>query len=448
MRTTLFINHYAHPNEERRRETDECLARNIANPEIDRIVALVTSRSERWGEFDLSGKVTWEEVDCRKYEHGRPTFRMYFDAVNRHTGADDLNIVANADIWFDETIRRVKPLDLDGVCLALTRWEAPGDREPKIECWHNSQDVWCFQGRIKPLGWVDFPMGAWGCDNRLSWQLRHDDYIVLNPCRSIRAMHYHASGVRNVARNVGGNRDTVSHRAIEECGLALRPASVFRGVLAYCLYGTNPKYNIGAVRNAILAKHLYPEWTMRVYHDDSVPGATIESLCGLHVELVRSPGVWSGIDGMFARLLAADEPGYTHFVMRDADSRLSYRERRAVDQWLESGRDFHVMRDHPHHVRLIIGAAWGGRTGNLRMSDRIRRWVGKTKYGDDERLLQNEVWPIMQNRLLLHSDYPAPGAVPFPVRREKWRFIAERCHEDECWQHDDRKAIYEHRPKS
>ena len=46
---------------------------------------------------------------------------------------------------------------------------------------------------------------------------------------------------------------------------------------------------------------------------------------------------------------------------RDLDSRLSFREKMAVDEWVESGLRFHVMRDHPSHSMWpMSGGMWGG----------------------------------------------------------------------------------------
>ena len=46
-------------------------------------------------------------------------------------------------------------------------------------------------------------------------------------------------------------------------------------------------------------------------------------------------------------------------ISRDADSRLSLREKEAVEKWINSDKDFHIMRDHPHHYYPILGGTWG-----------------------------------------------------------------------------------------
>jgi len=61
---------------------------------------------------------------------------------------------------------------------------------------------------------------------------------------------------------------------------------------------------------------------------------------------------------MFWRFLPASDPDMDILIVRDTDSRLGLRERLAVNEWLESGKNFHIMRDHPQHGTLILGGMW------------------------------------------------------------------------------------------
>ena len=86
---------------------------------------------------------------------GRPTFSEIFKMCS-----DDINIVANADIYFDETINFVNGLQ-DNEVMCLTRWE-----NGKLFNRRDSQDAWIFKGR--PDVKADFTMGTAGCDNVLA----------------------------------------------------------------------------------------------------------------------------------------------------------------------------------------------------------------------------------------------------------------------------------------
>ena len=48
-------------------------------------------------------------------------------------------------------------------------------------------------------------------------------------------------------------------------------------------------------------------------------------------------------------------------IVRDTDSRLGIREKLAVDEWLDSGKKLHIMRDHPYHRVPMLGGMWGCR---------------------------------------------------------------------------------------
>jgi hypothetical protein len=125
--------------------------------------------------------------------------------------------------------------------------------------------------------------------------------------------------------------------------------------------------------------------------------------------------------GPYWRFMASDDPEVRHFLSRDTDSRLGARERVAVDAWLASGRDFHIMRDHVLNAELVLGGMWGGRAGVLpEMAREATAWVAidparlNTRY-DDQRFLRFVVWPLIRDRSLTHdSAYKFLDAVDFP----------------------------------
>ena len=67
-------------------------------------------------------------------------------------------------------------------------------------------------------------------------------------------------------------------------------------VIAFSLWGDNPKYNVGAIKNAELAKVVYPGWVCRFYVGASVPQETI---CFGYLGLL----VWAGILNAMWQLL-------------------------------------------------------------------------------------------------------------------------------------------------
>ena len=53
------------------------------------------------------------------------------------------------------------------------------------------------------------------------------------------------------------------------------------------------------------------------------------------------------------------------FFSRDLDSRINDRELAAVNEWLDSEKPFHIIRDHIDHGHVpILAGLWGTRTSN------------------------------------------------------------------------------------
>ena len=195
-------------------------------------------------------------------------------------------------------------------------------------------------------------------------------------------------------------------------------------VVSFALWGSIPRYTVGAVRNAELAPEVYPGWVCRFYCGTAVPAATLRALERLpHVQLVLlpEPDDWSGL---YWRFRPAGEPDVEVMLSRDVDSRLGARERAAVDAWLASDRDFHVMRDHPWHQTSILGGLWGVRNGLLRDIDALMTaHARRDAYGTDQRFLDEIVTPRVRYRWLEHDEYFA--ANPFPTRRIGREYVGQ-----------------------
>ena len=63
--------------------------------------------------------------------------------------------------------------------------------------------------------------------------------------------------------------------------------------------------------------------------------------------------------GQFWRFYPASDRDVEIMLSRDCDSRLNQREKEAVNEWLNSSKSFHIMRDHPYHNTEILAGMWG-----------------------------------------------------------------------------------------
>ena len=94
----LFINYYNAGS--RQDEIDYCLKKNLENPLIKRVVALMV-------------KGVTEMVEHPKltiiYIEDRPTYQRFFNETRKYEG---VNIIANSDIFFDETLGEFSDINI------------------------------------------------------------------------------------------------------------------------------------------------------------------------------------------------------------------------------------------------------------------------------------------------------------------------------------------------
>lgn len=214
--------------------------------------------------------------------------------------------------------------------------------------------------------------------------------------------------------------------------------------ISYSLWGDNELYNIGIVKNAQQVPEIYSGWQMIVYHDNSVPKETLRVLEDLNVKLVNVDG---HTHGMFWRFFASDLVDCEYAIFRDGDSRLSVREKMAVDEWIESGKTIHVMRDHPAHQIPygnnglgILGGMWGIKGNTIPMKESVENFSkNKTMgYGIDQTFLKT-IYNVFENDRCTHDDFFERK--PFPIKRENGRFIGERMNVNDEPLNNDYLAI-------
>ncbi|MGJ7505102.1 tetratricopeptide repeat protein [Variovorax sp. ZT5P49] len=194
-----------------------------------------------------------------------------------------------------------------------------------------------------------------------------------------------------------------------------------RNVIAFSLFGSDPRYCEMALLNVRAAREFFPAWTCRFYVDDSVPADVCGRLLreGASVVDVRSIG---GLDlpGTMWRFLALDDPGVDRVQFRDADSLLSTRDQAAVRAWCASDRWFHVMRDYHSHTELMLAGMWGACAGIFwDMAGDMRAYLKSRPFSAryaDQHFLRHRVWKVAERSMLAHDEwFDLPGNQPFPA---------------------------------
>lgn len=203
---------------------------------------------------------------------------------------------------------------------------------------------------------------------------------------------------------------------------------MLKRVISFSLWGSNPIYWQGAKANIQLAASLYPGWICRFYIGSDATEQQRTLLLADNSETVVMKQLHP-FEGLFWRFTAAADADV--MISRDCDSRISEREVTAVNAWLKSDKDFHIMRDHPYHREVILGGMWGSRNGILKDFDwngSFERWRKSDDKGWDQDFLKQEIYPLVVHTALEHSEYPyvySNPVEPFPVPRRAFEFVGE-----------------------
>ena len=212
-------------------------------------------------------------------------------------------------------------------------------------------------------------------------------------------------------------------------------------IISFCLWGQDPKYVQGAIKNAELAKIIYPGWKCRFYVASSVPSIILSILSGYdHVEIVKKQP-WGDWRSMFWRFEPASDPEVDVMISRDTDSRLSLREKYAVDEWINSDCGFHIMRDHPYHNFPVLGGMWGVKKGTCQnMKTLIKEFGGTNQYGTDYLFFAQKVLPLIEEKqIMVHDEFF--DKKPFPKPRKDFEFVGEVYDKDDNRFHDHVRVL-------
>ena len=193
-------------------------------------------------------------------------------------------------------------------------------------------------------------------------------------------------------------------------------------VIAMSLYGKDPKYTYGAIRNAQLTPVIYPGWKLRIYitnktESQLIPSRILQKLKSLGAELAVVSGQLS-LAPKYWRYLVMDDVNVKEFLIRDVHDRLTDRERVAVEKWLASKTTFHFIKDHPKHSKVSVPEGlWAANRQSLitALGNSIRKVLSK---GGD--VLQSVIWPAVKGSLLCHDSVTCTTNTlckPFPVAK-------------------------------
>ncbi|MFN3077095.1 MAG: hypothetical protein ABT940_09495 [Alphaproteobacteria bacterium] len=194
--TTVFTTLYdAHAS--RLEELKFCIARNAENPLVDRLAFLCEGNPEHLlTKFEVGNlkPVAVFETDRRA------SYRDFFNRANQ-AFPEDIVLVCNTDIYFDETLALLPHIEPAKDFVVLTRYDRYSNGELEIMGGANSingasNDAWIFRPPLPDFA-EGIQCGVIGCDTYLAQKAEEAGLRVRNPCLSVRAIHWHPSRTRN-----------------------------------------------------------------------------------------------------------------------------------------------------------------------------------------------------------------------------------------------------------
>jgi len=185
-------------------------------------------------------------------------------------------------------------------------------------------------------------------------------------------------------------------------------------VFSFCLYGPpNPRYYpVPMLQNIYLIGTHFPDWKVYIYAAPDVDPEFLTQVA-MYSNVVVKPTEKHGAINMVERFFAIDEPDVEIMFVRDADSRVHYKDRWAINDFLRRPEFIaHAIRDHPEHSAAMMGGLWGLRkTDNISISNQYALYVSNPidcGYGIDQSFLKTYVYPYVRGALLVHLGGDAP----------------------------------------
>lgn len=183
---------------------------------------------------------------------------------------------------------------------------------------------------------------------------------------------------------------------------------------SFCLFGeTTNLYHRGFLENVDLIKKHYPGWVVYVYLGSDTETGFKNYLLRDPVIRVRETGL-TGFKNTAHRFFAIDDPDVDVCFFRDADSRIHWKDRWAINGFMSSTYGCHIIRDHKEHTAMIAAGMWGLRRGVLKTSMRelFAAWTpvfagngdpnDVDGMGIDQNFLVKNVYTRVQSAVFVH----------------------------------------------
>jgi hypothetical protein len=184
-------------------------------------------------------------------------------------------------------------------------------------------------------------------------------------------------------------------------------------VFSFCLYGPpNPRYYpIPMTQNIELIQKHFPGWKVYLYVSPDVDEGFIQQV-SKYSNVVLKPTGKLGTINRLERLFAIDEPEVETMFVRDADSRVHWKDRWAINDFLSKPQFIgHVIRDHKEHGVKIPAGLLGLHKINLHVRTLYEKFLKNPKdlfFGEDgidQSFLGSYLYSIITSKTLIHYSH-------------------------------------------
>lgn len=207
-------------------------------------------------------------------------------------------------------------------------------------------------------------------------------------------------------------------------------------VFSFSLFGNEPKYCKGLLKNVQVIEKAFPGWEVWVYCGEGIPEDTILALSDYPFVKFIGTGE-TGMMNKFFRFFPIDDPDVEICIVRDADSRIYARDTACIQEFLASDKCLHIIRDHPNHHHRMMAGMWGCRKDILKylpfsftvMFIQWRQSRSATDFWSDTQYLCDMIYPYVWQQALVHDETqnyePTEQKKPFPYPLEGEHFIGQ-----------------------
>jgi hypothetical protein len=170
----------------RNHEFKQCIEKNCSLDDVKKYIIFFENFSK-----DLLKEEKFNYLNNKKIEvfftNSRPSYKGFIDFSNSNY-ENKVICILNADVYFDETISKIRNVDLKNCFYCITRIHCI----LKVHQNPGSHDAWIFKAPLKKFD-NNIKLGINGCDSYLAQKAIDAKLIVKNPCLSINLFHIHTN---------------------------------------------------------------------------------------------------------------------------------------------------------------------------------------------------------------------------------------------------------------